>query len=262
MASRAAILVAGHEREGMLAVPFRGRFRWSNVLGVSEQTIGHGTRREREECTAEQLAILSAAGVSDSLDAIGMRNQVLTSGLQPLSRGSRIAGRAATVQFAPTETDSAQPYAAAIEFIDSLTPGSVPVIATNSDGRTAYWGELFSAAAIGRGAVGTICDGPARDTAKIRKLGYPVFAANSRPIDFRARMMIVSAGAPVRCGGGLVTPGDLIIGDDDGIVVVPRPVEAEVLSLAFARASTEQTVLDELLAGTALQVVWDRWKVL
>ena len=215
-----------------------------------------------DKLTDDQVANLSAAVVADSLDSIGMRNQVMAVGLRPLVRGVRIAGRAATVQFAPTETDLAQPYAAAIHFIDSLGPGSVPVIATNGDDRTAYWGELFSAAAIGRGAVGTVCDGPVRDTAKIRKLGYPIFAVGSRPIDFRARMMILDSYCRVRCGGVLVGPGDLIIGDDDGVVVVPRRAESEVLALATARTSTEQRVLDELRSGTSLQAVWDRWQVL
>lgn len=215
-----------------------------------------------EELSVDEVAELTAAAVADSLDAVGVRNQVLSADLEPLSRGDRIVGRAATVQFGPTETDAAQPYASAIDFIDSLTPGSVPVIATNCDARTAYWGELFSAAAIGRGAVGTVCDGPVRDTARIRKLRYPVFATRSRPIDFRARMVIVGVDARVRCGGVVVEPGDLIIGDDDGIVVVPQSVESEVLMRALARTTTEQSVLDALLAGSGLQAVWDRWNVL
>jgi len=135
-------------------------------------------------------------------------------------------------------------------------------MATGADARTAYWGELFSAAAKGHGAVGAICDGPVRDVAKIRAVGFDVFAPGSRPVDFRARMRVVSTGEPVRCGGVLVDPGDVVLGDDDGVVVVPAAIEAEVLRLAVSRATAERTVLAELLDGASLRDVWDRWHVL
>lgn len=200
--------------------------------------------------------------MSDALDAVGMRDRALQTGLRPLLLGQRAVGRAATAQFEPTDADSDDPYRAAIEFVDSLGSGAVAVIATGSDGRTAYWGELFSAAAMGRGAAGTICDGPVRDVAKIRRLGYPVFAAGARPVDFRARMRLTGSGIPVRCHGVLVEPGDLIVADDDGAVAVPQAVERQVLAHALARLGTEATVLDELLDHASLSEVWRRWKVL
>jgi 4-hydroxy-4-methyl-2-oxoglutarate aldolase len=211
---------------------------------------------------AATLALLTTPIVSDSLDVAGLRHQVLDRGLAPLEPGARAIGRAHTVQFAPTESDAPDPYADAMSFIDGLTPGSIAVIATGPDDRTAYWGELFSAAAIGRGAVGTICDGPVRDSPKVRALGYPVFAVGTRPIDFRARMRIVTTSQPVRCGGVLVAEGDLVVADADGIVVVPAAVEGPVLERAAARATAESTVLAELLAGASLREVWDRWHVL
>lgn len=215
-----------------------------------------------EAIDADTLALLTTSIVSDSLDAEGLRNQVLDRGLVPLEAGMRAIGRAHTVQFAPTETDAADPYADAMSFIDALTPGSIAVIATGPDDRTAYWGELFSAAAIGRGAVGTICDGPVRDTPKVRALGYPLFAVGARPVDFRARMRIVAAAQPVRCGGVVVAEGDLVVADADGVVVVPAAVEGAVLERAVARATAERSVLAELLAGARLREVWDRWHVL
>ena len=149
-----------------------------------------------------------------------------------------------------------------MSYIDGLRPGSIAVIATGPDDRTAYWGELFSAAAIGRGTVGTVCDGPVRDTPRVRALGYPVFAAGTRPVDFRARMRIVAVAQPVRCAGVVVAEGDLVVADADGIVVVPAAVEGQVLERAVARATAEGSVLAELLAGASLREVWDRWHVL
>lgn len=200
--------------------------------------------------------------VSDSLDAAGARGQVMGRGISSPVTGARVMGRAATVWFVATDVDSQDPYAEAINFIDSLGAGSVPVIATGEDARTACWGELFSAAARGRGAVGTICDGPIRDMLQIRALGYPVFAAGTRPVDFRARMRIAQSATTIRCAGVTVAQGDLVLADDDEVVVVPANVERQVLALAVARARAEGTVLAELLGGAKLRDVWQRWGVL
>ncbi len=229
---------------------------------MGEQTNVQAGVARFEDLPADVAAALTAAIVSDSLDGVGVRNQVMTGSLASVVAGRRVAGRARTVQFAPTETDPDDPYGAAMDFIDGLGPGTVAVIATGGDARTAYWGELFSAAAMGHGAVGAICDGPARDLAKIRALGFDVFAAGSRPVDFRARMRVVATGETVRCGGVIVAPGDLVVADDDGVVVVPAAVERDALALAVARVTAERNVLAELLDGAGLRAVWNRWRVL
>lgn len=229
---------------------------------MAEQTNFHSAPTRFEHLPAPLASALTCAIVSDSLDSTGARSQVMAPEIAPLVTGSRVVGRAHTIQFAPTETNPDDPYDAAMAFIDGLEPGSVAVIATGGDARTAYWGELFSAAAKGHGAVGAVCDGPVRDIAKIRSVGFDVFAPGSRPVDFRGRMCVVSSGESVRCGGVLVAPGDLVLADDDGVVVVPAAVEAEVLGLAVARATAERSVLAELLDGASLREVWERWHVL
>jgi len=229
---------------------------------MSEQSSAQGGRVRFEDLSADVVLALTSPILSDSLDAVGARQQVMVREVLPLVAGSRVVGRAHCVQFAPTAADSADPYGRAMDFIDELAPGSVAVVATGGDSRTAYWGELFSAAAMGRGAAGAICDGPVRDSPKVRQLGFPVFAVGTRPIDFRARMQIVAAGEPVQCGAVVVAPGDLILADDDGVVVIPSALESEVLRLAVARATAERTVLTELLSGAGLREVWERWHVL
>jgi 4-hydroxy-4-methyl-2-oxoglutarate aldolase len=229
---------------------------------MAEQTNVHDAQARFEDLPVQVASALTSAIVSDSLDSLGLRAQVMTPDLSPLLGGSRAAGRARTIQFAPTETDPADPYGDAMGFIDGLVAGSVAVIATGGDPRTAYWGELFSASAKGHGAVGAVCDGPVRDVAKIRALGFDVFASGSRPVDFRGRMRVVCSGEPVRCGGVVVEPGDLVIADDDGVVVVPAAVEVAALARAVARATAERSVLAELLDGASLREVWERWHVL
>jgi regulator of RNase E activity RraA len=206
---------------------------------------------------------LTAAIVSDSLDSLGYRNQVLRTRLTPLTTGATILGRASTVQFAPAFTDDAHdPYAAAINYIDDLGTNDIAMIATDSNNSSGYWGELFSAAAKGRGAAGIITDGNVRDCEKIRKLDFPTFSAGHRPIDFRARMAIVAAHERVHICGVHIDHRDLVIADDDGIVVIPQVIEAETLEAARRRASAESAVLIDLLAGASLRTVWDKYRVL
>lgn len=206
---------------------------------------------------------ITSAILSDSLDAAGLRNQVLERRLAPIVPGSRAFGRATTVQFAPSLVDQPDdPYRDAIDYIDSVRAGQLVVIATHESNASAFWGELFSAAAKGAGAVGVITDGNLRDTDKIAALQFPAFSRSRRPIDYRARMCIVGTDVAVSVSGVQIAPGDLVLADDDGVVVVPSAREDEVLTLARERARRESTVLFELLGGESLRAVWDRHRVL
>ncbi len=206
---------------------------------------------------------LTSAMLSDALDECGLRSQVLEARLAPVVAGSRAFGRAATARFVPSEADQPDdPYGAAIDFISGLQRGELVVIATAESNASAFWGELFSAAAIGAGSVGVLTDGNLRDTPKVAGLGFPAFARSHRPIDYRRRMAIADAREPVTIGGVLIATGDLVLADDDGAVVIPRAREAEVLVAARRRAASESMVLAELLAGETLRAVWDRHRIL
>lgn len=206
---------------------------------------------------------LSTAILSDSCDAVGLRHQVFQERLAPLVPGSRAFGRARTVRFAPAfEFNEEDPYREAIDVIDSVRQGQFVVIATDSNNDSAFWGELFSAAALGSGGVGVLTDGNLRDTDRIAELGFPAFSRSRRPIDFRGRMRLVAHDVTVTVSGVRIDSGDLVMADDDGIVVVPRAHEDEVLALARERASRESSVLSELLAGESLAAVWERHRVL
>jgi 4-hydroxy-4-methyl-2-oxoglutarate aldolase len=206
---------------------------------------------------------LTTAILSDSLDASGLRDQVLQFRLAPLVPGTRIIGRAWTVGFEPSSDDNpADPYGPAIDYISGIRAGEIAVIGTDESNESAFWGELFSAAALGAGAVGVITDGNLRDTDKIVALGFPAFSLSRRPIDYRMRMKVVGVGEPVRIGGVSIESGDLVMADDDGVVVVPKAAELEVMRRARERATGESTVLTELLAGETLRAVWDRHGIL
>ena len=201
--------------------------------------------------------------LSDSCDRAGIRYQVLENRLVPLIGLSRISGRARTVRFAPElTTDPERPYDDAMDFIDETAPGDLIVMATDNSNASAFWGELFSAAALGRGAVGLVTDGNIRDSDKISALGFPVFSRSRRPIDFRGRMRIVESHVPVELGGVTVSPSDLVVADDDGVVVIPQEHENTVVTYARERARGESTVLQELLSGATLRGVWTRHGIL
>jgi len=206
---------------------------------------------------------LTSAILSDSLDAAGLRAQVLETRLAPLVPGSRAFGRAWTVRFEPSAADEPfDPYGAAIDYISAIRPGEIAVIGTHRSNESAFWGELFSAAAIGAGAIGVVTDGNLRDTAKIAELGFPAFSMSRRPIDYRARMRVAQSGEQIRLCGVSIATGDLVLADDDGVVVVPREHESEVLALARERVAKESSVLAELLAGDNLRAVWERHGIL
>jgi 4-hydroxy-4-methyl-2-oxoglutarate aldolase len=206
---------------------------------------------------------ISVAMLSDSCDRAGIRHQVLRSRLVPLVPTTRLSGRARTAQFVLDENvDPEHPYDDAIDFVDGANPGDLVVIATDESDASAFWGELFSAAAQGRKAVGMVTDGSIRDSDKIAALGFPVFSRSRLPLDFRGRMKLAAGQVRVVLGGVEIHPGDLIVADDDGIVVIPQAQEAQIVAFARQRASGESTVLEELLGGSTLRDVWTKHGIL
>ncbi|MDA4112242.1 MAG: RraA family protein, partial [Thaumarchaeota archaeon] len=153
-------------------------------------------------------------------------------------------------------------YKVEIEFMDNLRPGDVAVTNTDATLRNAPWGELMSTAARARGARAAVIDSCVRDVKKIFAINFPVFATAIAPLDSNGRGRAVAYDVPVMCGGVLVNTGDLIMGDYDGVVVIPRKIEKEVLELAFDKAKKENVTRQELLEGKLLRQVYDKYGVL
>jgi regulator of RNase E activity RraA len=204
-----------------------------------------------------------SAMVSDALDTLGIRHQAMDISVRPLKQGMRIVGLAATAQFvAESEFDEKDPYGPAIDYLDTLAPGEVAAIATGGLCLSAFWGELFSAAAKGRGAHGVVTDGPLRDTEQILAIDFPAFGQASRPYDYKGRMVLSSVRKEITCGGVKISSGDGIIADSDGVVVVPAHLLEQVSEIANARALAEKTVLKDLLAGKSVREVWNSYGIL
>ena len=211
----------------------------------------------------EQLYV---AAVSDILDSIGYRHQVMHRRLRPLLpdiRACGFAGRARTVRWVEVdEVIERNPYALEIEVMDSLQPGDVVVHSTDYAGTNAPFGELMATVAQKNGAVGCICDSQVRDCVKIIDLGFPVYYAGIQALDSVGRGRVLSYDEPVRCGEVIVHAGALIFADFDGIVVIPPEVEEEVVRLAKERVGSETQTRTELMQGATLQEVYAKYGVL
>jgi 4-hydroxy-4-methyl-2-oxoglutarate aldolase len=207
---------------------------------------------------------LFASVLSDCLDAAGVMNQALSARIRPLDEASVMVGRARTAQFMEVDHHEAgsNPYELEIALIDSLARDEIPVFACSNPERIAPWGELLSTAAQVRGAAGALMDGCTRDVKAIRAMGFPVFHSGIAPLDSKGRGRVMALDVPVRCAGVKVAPGDLIFGDADGVVVIPRAIEEKVLALAFDKIKGEKRTLDDLRAGEKLGDVFAKYGIL
>jgi 4-hydroxy-4-methyl-2-oxoglutarate aldolase len=205
---------------------------------------------------------LYTAVVSDSLDQLGVRNQAMREHLRPIHSRCTCAGWARTIACSDVYHIPPDPYAIEIEAVDSLLTGEIAVVGTQKSIRNAPWGELLSTAARARGARGAIVDGLVRDVRKIEEIDFPVFASGIKPVDSMGRGIVTAYNIPVECGEVLVSPGDFIFADFDGIVVVPRDMVKEVIALATDKVQRENNSRRELLQGNYLRDVYSKYGVL
>ncbi len=207
---------------------------------------------------------LYTAVLSDVLDELGYRDQALPPSIRPLDDELVMVGRARTGAYREVYrvVPGDNPYALEIALVDDLKAGDVAVLGCGGSTRIAPWGELLSTAARVRGAAGCLTDGYVRDTRAIRRLRFPVFHGGIAPLDSKGRGTIAEIDVPIRCGGVAVAPGDLVVGDADGVIVVPQAVEAAVLDKAFAKVRGEDDTRAELERGATLADVFARHGIL
>ena len=209
---------------------------------------------------------LYVAAVCDILDSLGYKKQAMHHRLRPLLpdiNNCGFVGRARTLRW--METDyivEEDPYGLEIEAMDSLKPGDVVIHSTDLGGSCAPWGELMTTVAKRNGAVGCVCDNMIRDCVKMIKLGFPVYYAGINPLESKGRARVMDYDVPVRCGEVLVKPGELVFADYDGIVVVPKEIEKDVLTLAKEKVSKESLTRKALLEGKTLRDVYNTYRVL
>ena len=213
---------------------------------------------------AQIKELLFSSVLSDCLDQAGYTRQALPARIRPLDEASVMVGRARTAAFMEVYhvAEGVNPYELEIALIDSLQADEIPVFACSNPARVAPWGELLSTASRVRGAAGALMDGCVRDIKAIKAMGFPVFHGGIAPLDSKGRGKIMAIDVPIECNGVPVSPGDLIFGDADGVVVIPQHAEEEVLKLAFDKIKGERNTLRDLQRGDKLADVFARYGVL
>lgn len=180
----------------------------------------------------EGFRTVAVASVADAVDKVCGKRGYMHSSIQPRINDKRVVGPAATVLEAAT--DEFLPPTHALDLIDEAPAGSVIVISiAGGESEVAVWGGLMTAGAYANGHSGAILDGGVRDIPEIRRdYDFPVFARSVSPGTTLGRYKTVASQVPVEVGGIIVHPGDLIVADIDGVVVVPKDKAAEVLAMA------------------------------
>lgn len=204
-----------------------------------------------------------AGALSDVLDEMGLRFQVIspTNNIRPLKDDSVIMGRACTLLNAPDDNVE-EPYDLAIKCFEELKPDSVLVTTGSSDLAVGIMGELSATALRVKGCRGAIVNGYSRDLRKLKAMNFPTFAWGPSPIDTAGRVRVVSYNIPISIGGVHINPGDLVYGDLDGIVIIPKEVELDVIPKVLERAQKESAVRQELKDGKTLSDVWQKYHIL
>jgi 4-hydroxy-4-methyl-2-oxoglutarate aldolase len=207
-------------------------------------------KKQEKPGLIERLAKIPYTGaISDILDEMGYHHQALPKEIQSLHPGQTLAGRALTIAGEPTNSEDPEviftPY---LKMLGDVKPGDV-LVSQPHDNLAAHLGELSSETAQFRGARGAVIDGGARDTNYILKLNFPVFARYKTPVDIIGRWRLVAHNVPIDIGRVHIEPGDYVLGDRDGVLVIPQTIAEEVVKKAEAVVKTENLVRKSILKG-------------
>jgi len=219
----------------------------ASTRNIREAIDAPGTVRQetksRDEEIRELLAQVSSPNVSDAMHRKGAMV-----GIYSICGPVKLAGKAVTVQ------TMAGDWAKPVEAIDVANPGDVIVINNDQGTHVAPWGELATLSCIKKGVAGVVIDGAVRDVDDIRKMGYPLFAKSTAPNAGEPKGF-GEINAEIRCGGESVCPGDWIIGDESGVVVIPRERAYEIARRALEVKKNEARIREEIQRGSTLSQV-------
>jgi 4-hydroxy-4-methyl-2-oxoglutarate aldolase len=205
---------------------------------------------------------LYTAVVCDVLDSLGFPRQSPCVSLKPLSGDMVLIGRAKTTLWSEMEEPDPAPYEKELQAVDECRPDDVLIAAAGGSTRSGIWGELLSTAARNRGCRGAIVDGAVRDVAKMREMQFPVFARTTSPYDSKDRQRVAAIDVPVEIAGITFHPGELVVADIDGVVVIPRSVETEAIRQAWQKVHAENQVRSAIGQGMKATEAYRRFKVL
>lgn len=207
-----------------------------------------------QDTNVARAAKLDTATLSDALDKLGIAGQCYR--IKPRSGSFRMAGRAWTLLYGP----AANPPGTVGDYIDDVPPGSVIVLDNGGRDNATVWGDILTEIAKRRGIAGTVIDGVCRDVALCTNIGYPVFSKDHWMRTGKDRVQVEATGVPVNIGDARVAPGDIVKGDSDGVVVIPRQHEDQVLDTAEVIEAAECRIREAVRGGMRLDEARKQFK--
>jgi regulator of RNase E activity RraA len=213
---------------------------------------------------------LYTAVVGDVMDSIGLRHQFLPPQIKPLRNDMIVVGRSMPVLEADVFTEAhdaasnsvmSRPFGLMLQALDDLRPDEV-YVCTGASPEYALWGELMSTRAVILGAAGAVVDGYSRDTRGILQLGFPTFSYGGYAQDQGPRGKVIDFRVPLEIGGVRLEPGDLLFGDLDGVCIIPRAAEEEVVRKALEKAREESVLERALREGMSATEAFARYGIM
>ena len=192
---------------------------------------------------------LSTPNLSDALDKVGLRGAV--SGIRPMYACPRIVGRAVTIRIMAAGMLKSE-YHLGVHAIDAASSGDIIIIDNHGDTENNCWGEILSMGAKMKEVSGVVVDGAARDIDMCEEFEFPVYARGTVPITARGRIMQESVNEVIRIGNVQVRPGDIVMADINGVVIIPVEKLDEVLEVAEQISHKEKAMVAELKKGVPI----------
>ncbi len=208
------------------------------------------------------LEKLYTAVIADVLDGLGCRNQTLGADIAALTPASKVCGRVFTARAVAVDEMPKEPYKLEMAAIDTMKEGDVLVVDAGHNLNSAFWGELLSTACMAKGVRGVVMSTCSRDLWALNQMDFPVFGIGCTPADSKGRIDVAEIGQPITIDGVSTMNGDYLIGDEDGVVIIPGSSIEETLALALEKVSGEDTVRDELAAGVPVAEVFGKHGIL
>jgi regulator of RNase E activity RraA len=211
---------------------------------------------------SERLLQLYTGAIADIMDDMGYRNQCLPADIRPLDPKMKVAGPIYPVRGrAKPPGERPDPRYRQMDMLDGIFPGAVVVIEPGDETKAAHWGELMSNTARQKGAVGCVINGGLRDSMQILEIGFPVFRKFHSPLTAVYRFEITDFGEPIEIGGVSVMPRDYVLGDIDGVLVIPQAIAADVVATAEGVRDKETIVRGQLQSGGSIRELFDKYRV-
>ena len=206
-----------------------------------------------------RYSVLYTGVVGDVLDTLGYWHQILPGEIQALTLGTKLFGEAFTIEGRAALDDSENDIPLRVKMLGEVPANSVAVLTAQRDRLSAHWGEITALAARNNGCLGAVVDGGTRDVQQILANKVTVFSRFRSPCGSTGRWSVKHWQVPIRIADVTVNPGDYVLGDDDGVVVIPRGIAEQVLARSEEKVAKEAAMRKALAAGEDIRTIHEKF---